>query len=356
MTTQPDLPDVSRLRAIVDGWAGRRVLLVGDVAADHYITGRTHRISREAPVLIVRQTGESIVPGQAGNAAVNLAALGARVTLGTLAGADPQAEPLRQALKKAGVACDGWMPVHGGRTVSKTRILAGSHHTRLQQLLRLDRDEPPPPAAAGEARGRLRHWLEGALAAADIVAVSDYGYDTLDDELWAWLRERTHTLGRELVLDSRHRLGRWRGADLVTPNEWEAMETIGQEGATEPLPPARLARRTVEATGARHLLLKRGNEGMCLLSAKKLEEDPDHEPTRFGVFGRDEAVDTNGAGDTVLATATLARAAGATQLEAAHLANIAAGLTVLKIGAASTTPDELHRALDSWPQALQPAG
>jgi rfaE bifunctional protein kinase chain/domain len=348
MNSHHPLPSRERLASLIHGLSRRRVLLVGDLAADRYLVGRSQRVSREAPVVIVRQTGEFTIPGQAGNTAANLASLGACVSMAALLGDDSEGQSLREELERRGVDTQpGCIVAAGTRTLTKTRILAGSHHTRLQQVARIDREdtgEPSPQAIAalGETLPSLVDWAE-------IVIASDYGYHSINVDIWQRLRHLTRQRGIELVLDSRHRLSVFREADVITPNEPEALELIGHSDALEPPPPEALSAEARRRSGARHVLLKRGNHGMCL------REEASDVPAIFGVHGAEEAVDVSGAGDTVVATLAAARVAGATWLEAAHLANIAAGITVQRVGAASTNPAELLEALHTWPSALQPA-
>jgi len=339
---------------------GGTIALVGDLAADCYQIGETHRVSREAPVLIIRQTEEFVVPGQAGNAAANLAAHGATTLLAGYLGSDSAGADLRACLEERGIDASRLVAIPGARTATKTRILAGGRHTRRQQVVRIDREDCREPDAA--SRQRLREGALSAVAAADACLFSDYGYQAVDDALWCDLRDACRSKRIPLLLDSRHRGARFRGADLATPNEEEALELAGWRRESGVGSGEELARAALEATGAAAILLKRGNEGMVAMardgSATPFATGLD--PARggfatFGVHGAEEPVDVSGAGDTVAATIALALAAGATLLEAAHLSNVAAGVSVGKVGAASVSPEELLRALERWPEELRPA-
>lgn len=360
------LPDADRLRHLARRFGGATIALVGDLAADVYLSGETHRVSREAPVLIVRQTESFVVPGQAGNVARNVAELhrgegapsgggggdgggGGAVRLVAAVGRDAEGERLVERLAAAGVAVEGVVRAPAPHeTNTKTRILAGGTHTRRQQIVRIDRDQalPDDPRLAAAL---LERALE-AVAGAGAVVVSDYGYGIVTEALWQALREACRAASIPLLLDSRHRLGDLRGADVVTPNYEEALELAGHRAPAPRPTKRRLAAACRERAGAGAVVLKCGNEGMAVLG----EDAPDAAAaTLFGVHGAEEPVDVSGAGDTVAAVLALALAAGATLVEAAHLANVAAGIAVSKIGAATVSPAEIDAALAAWPSLLR---
>ncbi len=328
----PSLGKLSDLRPWVDRLAGLQVVVLGDLAADHYLVGQTSRISREAPVLILKKREDSIRPGQAGNAAANLAALGVRVRALGFVGDDPEGGRLKAALEAVGVDSAGVVEVPGARTIVKTRVLAGAHHTTLQQVIRLDDDEGLK--AGPGPRRRLAELALGAAAEADALLVSDYGYGTVDLRLWRRLGRRPRPLR---ALDSRYGLLKLKGADLITPNETEVFAQLEwpAEARGDPTAAGRALKRLARC---RELVMTRGNEGMFVFDGRG-------RLLRLPIFGTDEVTDVTGAGDTVAAVATAVRAAGGSLQAAARLATVAAGLVVMKRGAATVSPEELGQAL-----------
>ena len=335
-------PAVSRedLRERISGFGDRRVVVLGDPVLDVYVYGTTHRISREAPVLIVREDARESRLGGAANAAANLSALGARTTFVGLTGRDDGAAELERLFAARGIAAQ-LMKMNGRHTVTKTRVLAGGSHTTKQQMLRIDRENDRPPEDAD--RERLAGAARGAIAAADAVVISDYGEGWLSG-LYAELAQEAVARGVKVVVDSRFGLDLYRGATAVTPNAPEAEAALGKK----------LDRAEDAASGAEALLerldlsavvLTRGREGMAVAERGR--------PTvLLAAHGAREAVDVTGAGDTVTATFTLALAAGASVVEASMLANCAASIVVQSIGAATLTQEELAATLE----LLDPAG
>ncbi len=330
----------ARLLAVIDRFPRCRVAVVGDLIADEFIYGRLDRVSREAPVLILKYDTTEIVPGGAGNAANNVAALGGRVAVVGLAGRDEAGRRMLAALRgRADLA--GVVRPRGYRTPTKTRILAGGVHSAKQQVVRIDRgvNQPVPAALRDEV---TRHLL-GAVEEADALLVSDYGAGLVTPAVVARaarrLRRRRGTRVPVLV-DSRYDLLRYRGLmTSCTPNEAEVEHLLRVRidddlGVLEKAGRAILARSRAEA-----VLVTRGSRGMALFEPRR--------PTRhIAIFGSDEIADVTGAGDTVIATMTLALAAGASYYEAARLANYAGGLVVMKRGTATVSADELRHAVN----------
>ena len=349
----PDHPfqaDLGPLIELVPLLAGRRVLVVGDMLADHYIVGRTSRISREAPVLILKYQEERTVPGQAANTAANIAALRGRPTVLGLIGRDTAGRALKTALRKAGVDIRGLMEPKGYATLVKTRILAGGHHTARQQVIRIDDDDrsrPPDGATTAVAAALTR-----AADADDgpcVLVVSDYGYGLVGPEVWEAATAAARRRGIPLILDSRHQMNLLRGATLVTPNEEEAVIASGPGAALSSGPGSGAARdidavgrALLRATGAANVLITRGNEGMALFRPRRAA-------VRFPIHGTDECTDVTGAGDTVVAAVSLAMAAGADPERAARLANMAGAVVVGKLGTATASAIELLAAMGAGP-------
>lgn len=325
-----------------------KIGVLGDFAADHYLVGSTSRISREAPVLILKKRNENVLPGQAGNSAVNLASLGVQCTAFGVVGDDAQGDALLTALQQRGVDTTGLAVSTECRTIVKTRILAGAHHAALQQVIRLDDDEGL--VFSDLVMRDMRERLTDALPDLDALLVSDYGYGTANLELWKLaggaVRGSVLRGGRKKksvlrVLDSRYGLGKFKQADVITPNETEVFEHLGIRNYRK-ADPLEAGRKLMDLTKCKGLIMTRGNEGMIVFDEKG-------KTTQVPIFGSDEVTDVTGAGDTVSAVVTAVRAAGGSLAEAARLANVAAGLVVMKLGAASVTPGELRTALSDEP-------
>lgn len=336
-------PDGARRKALLGrlkALGGAKIAVLGDFAADHYLVGMTSRISREAPVLILKKLEDYVRPGQAGNSAANLAALGCKCFAFGAVGKDADGEALLEALGERGVDASGIVAVEGARTIVKTRVLSGAHHTTLQQVIRLDDDEGLTIPAS--ARRQLIGRLEDVARTLDAILISDYGYGTVNRALWNLIgraRRRRSSGGKPAlrILDSRYGLGQFKDADVITPNETEVFTHLGIKrfaGAD----PVEAGRRLLERTRAKAMIMTRGNEGMIVFDGRAA-------PKSIPIFGSDEVTDVTGAGDTVAATIAAVLASGGALLEAAQLANIAAGLVVMKRGAATVSVPEIERAL-----------
>lgn len=329
--------DLLALAECVEKFASKTVVLLGDFVADEFQYGEISRVSREAPVLILRHRETKLVPGGGANAANNLAALGARVRAVTAVGRDQEGDALVEYFRARRVDVSGIVRVQGWPTPTKTRFLAGWAHTVGQQVLRVDREPQTPLPQAMQKK--LRQLLQAKLRSADALAVSDYGFGVAAPDLVRQARKKGRN-GLVITLDARYQLSAYArtGVTSATPNEAELESlhhtAIGQN--VEEL--ARCGRETLTAMKLRSLLVTRGRDGMALFEERG-------GLTRIPIHGSQQAVDVTGAGDTVLAAYTLALACGASALEAAHIANIAGGLVVMKRGTATVTRDELLEAI-----------
>jgi D-glycero-beta-D-manno-heptose-7-phosphate kinase len=329
--------DLVALSEIVERFVTKTVVLLGDFVADAFQFGDITRVSREVPVLILRHRETQIVPGGGANAASNFASLGAKVHPISAVGDDSAGDALFQAFRAKRIDVSGIVRVKGWTTPTKTRFLAGWTHTVGQQVLRVDYEpkEPLPQTS----RRRLQERLSKRIKSADAVAISDYGFGVARPED---VRRISPALNENvpLTLDSRYRLTDFTRAGITaaTPNEAELEalhhKTIGRNLAE--------LERCGESTRAQlrlsSLLVTRGRDGMAVFQAG---QSAIHVP----VHGSDEAVDVTGAGDTVLAAYTLGLASGASPLEAAHIANIAGGIVVMKRGTATVSREELLQAI-----------
>ncbi len=327
-------PESDALAAILGRFARAEVVVAGDFMADEYVYGETERISREAPVLIVRYERSELQPGGAGNAAQNLAALGVRVRAVGVVGDDGPGARLGEALAAARVDVRGLQRVRGRATESKTRILAGGRSTRRQQMLRVDR--APEAELPASARARFLRDLRRAARGAHAVLASDYGSGALDDRALAHLRELARA-GVPVCVDSRYRLTAFTGLTMLKPNEPE-LEAASGISAGGPGGVERAARALQRRIRCDQLLVTRGRNGMSLF---RKGAPPLHLPAH----GSLDAVDVTGAGDTVAAAYSAALAAGGDPASAARLANVAGALVVAKPGTATVSWDELAAEL-----------
>jgi rfaE bifunctional protein kinase chain/domain len=336
----------ARLREIVARFAGRTVAVVGDLILDEYVFGRPARISREAPVLILRFTEREISLGGAANAMNNVHALGARVVPIGVVGGDAPGEELRGLLRASGIETDGLVTEERRRTPVKTRVMAGGYQATRQQVVRIDREPVTEPHPATD--DALVERVSALAARADAVIISDYGYGAVTPRVLERLRSVARGAGAIVTVDSRYDLPRFTGLTAATPNEAElealAGQTVDDERSVE-----KAGRQLLERLDARLLLVTRGSRGMALLERGTFDG---HGPSRSGdgttfipIHGTDEIADVTGAGDTVISTFTVALAAGATPVEAATLANVAGGLVVMKRGTATIAAAELTQAL-----------
>jgi rfaE bifunctional protein kinase chain/domain len=329
--------DLLRLLDVVSGFARQTVCVLGDFVLDEFVSGEISRVSREAPVLILRHRRTESYPGGAANAALNLASLGARVLAVGAVGDDAGGRELLERFRAHKIDTRGVARVRGWTTPVKTRYLAGWTHTTEQQVLRVDRE---PQATLPDAASKtIERNGRRAARAADAVLVSDYGFGSATPALVAKLA------AKRVTLDSRYRFLEYRGCGITaaTPNESELEAAYHAAIGADKVRLDELGSRARGELGAAALLVTRGKDGLAVFEAPAGNSPaPSH---HLPIYGSDEAVDVTGAGDTVIAVFTLALAAGASSLEAAHLANYAGGIVVMKRRTATLTRSELETAL-----------
>ncbi|HUR21668.1 MAG TPA: PfkB family carbohydrate kinase [Vicinamibacterales bacterium] len=346
MTTQ----DRQRYQDLVARFPQARIVVAGDLIADEFLYGRVERVSREAPVLILKYDTTEILPGGAGNAANNVVALGARVRVVGTVGHDDAGRRLLSALpSKANTR--GVVRVRGYVTPVKTRVLAGGVHSAKQQVVRIDRTGPALTSRQQAAAvRRVEDALASALSTADVVIVSDYGSGIYTPALIARAEAKAAGKGRGatrravdpayvgrvpmILVDSRYGLAGFRGVTACTPNEAEVESLLGVTIGDDPTALEKAGRSLLRKLQSRAVLITRGSRGMALFEPGR---PTDHIP----IVGSDQIADVTGAGDTVIATFGLALASGATFGEAARLANYAGGLVVMKRGTATVSAAEL---------------
>jgi rfaE bifunctional protein kinase chain/domain len=326
-----------RLREVVRSFRGRRVLVLADLVADEFVYGRVERISREAPVLILRYDGTDVRLGGGANAVHNIRTLGGSpIPFGVL-GPDAQGARLRVLLREKGISPAGIVTEPGYVTPVKTRILAGGVHSTKQQIVRIDKatglKERSPARRAVLAR------LKGFRGRVDGVLVSDYGFGLLTPAVVGAAVAFARRRGIPVTVDSRFALLASRGMTAVTPNEAEVETALGVRIGHDRKRLEAAGRALLRRLGVKAVLITRGSHGMALF-------EPGREPLHIPIHGSDEVADVTGAGDTVIATFTLALAAGATPAEASLLANYAGGIVVMKRATATVSSEELLAAVD----------
>ena len=334
-------PEQERLTAIVRRFPQSKVVVVGDLVADQFLYGEISRVSREAPVLILRYERTETTPGGAANCACNLSVLDARAVIIGVVGEDEAGHALVEKLRSSKVDCDRLVMSPKVRTTTKVRVLAGQIHSTRQQVIRIDYEGQP--LADDELRAELRGRLREEVRDADAVIISDYSYGLADAEMVLAVREATRERNIPVLVDSRFGLTRFTGFTSATPNEDEVEHLLRQK-FTDDAQLEQAGRGMREELGSRALLITRGSRGMLLL-----EEGA--EPLHMEAVGAREAVDVTGAGDTVIATYALGLASGASHPDAARLANHAGGLVVMKRGTATINRQELLSSVLRWGEA-----
>ncbi len=327
-----------RLIQHLDRFATVRVLVVGDLALDEFLTGQVERVSREAPVLILRHEVTQQVPGGGANAVYNLAQLGAQVKAAGLVGQDEQGRALREIFAATGIDTAGVFIDPQRPTVTKSRISGHARQSVTQQIVRIDRKSDELPDLA--LQQQVADYIQKQVGQVDIVICSDYGDGLLTKPVIQ--AALTHS---RVVVDAQIDLQRYAGATLFTPNLPEAEQAVGYAIAT-PETLRQAGKDLLTLTQAQHILITRGEEGMSLFDQTGTEQV-------IPAFNRTDVFDVTGAGDTVAATLTLALAAGASPWEAAVLGNLAASLVVRQFGTATTTPEAIKAALQELVSAAE---
>jgi rfaE bifunctional protein kinase chain/domain len=342
MTKHPK--ETERLRKIVESFAKITVTVVGDLVADEFVFGEISRVSREAPVLILKHRERTVVPGGGANAINNLADLGVNVLPVGVVGDDEAGRLLLKAFRHKRIPLSGVLKDKSYTTVTKTRILAGMTHTARQQVVRVDRE--PETAPNQHLRRELVLAAREYARASDALLISDYGYGAASPAILNAIRERGRLDGVPVILDSRYRMLEYSGAIAATPNEPEVEAALGLRIGNDWSRLCSAGEQVMSRMKLQSLVITRGRDGMAAFAGK-------HKPVDIPIFGSDQVADVTGAGDTVIATFAAAFAAGASTEEAAHLANYAGGIVVMKRGTATVSRQELLDALDKSPPATR---
>jgi D-glycero-beta-D-manno-heptose-7-phosphate kinase len=342
MTKHPKETD--RLKKIVEAFPKTTVTVLGDLVADEFVYGEISRVSREAPVLILKHRERTVVPGGGANAVCNLADLDVNVLPVGVIGDDEAGRLLVKAFRHRHIAVSGVLKDKGHTTVTKTRILAGMTHSPRQQVVRVDR-EPETPPNSHLTRELVLAAREYARAS-DALLVSDYGYGSATPAILNAVRAKGRLGGIPVTLDSRFRMLEYAGVTAATPNEPEIEECLRMKIGQNWSKVVTAGEQLMTRMKLESLVITRGRDGMVAFAER-------HKPVDIPIYGSDEVADVTGAGDTVIATFTAGLAAGATTEEAAQLANYAGGIVVMKRGTATVTRQELLHALESTPPATR---
>lgn len=330
-------PGLAKASALLASFSKLRVVVLGDLMLDEYVFGETTRISREAPVLILKHERTMSLPGGGANPVSNIASLGAQAIPVGVLGMDRAAETLHDIFQDKGVDTSGITAEPGRTTPVKIRVLAGGHNTARQQVIRLDHEAEGAIAKASEAA--VLKALDARLHGAHALIISDYGNGLMTPGLLKYVNGLAQRRPKLVIcVDSRYQLGQYRGITVITPNETEAAPAAGFEDYREADLDA-IGRGLLKRTGAKMVLVTRGSRGMSLFRRARRDDVP--------VCGSTEIVDVNGAGDSVAACMTLALAAGAEPALAMRLANAAGGVAVMQRGPASVTREEILALLKS---------
>jgi D-glycero-beta-D-manno-heptose-7-phosphate kinase len=338
--------EVERLHRIIESFPKITITVLGDLVADEFVFGEISRVSREAPVLILRHRDRTVVPGGGANAVNNLAELGVNVLPVGAIGDDEPGRLLLKYFRHKRIPVSGVLKDKSFTTVTKTRILAGMTHNARQQVVRVDREPANPPSQ--HLTRELFLAAREYLRASDALLVSDYGYGSATPALVNALRQARGKAGSlPLILDSRYRLLEYSGVTAATPNEPEIEAALGIRIGQNWNKLISAGEQIMQRMKLQSLVITRGRDGMVAF-------DQQHAPIDIPIFGSDEVTDVTGAGDTVIAAFSAAMAAGASTHEAAQVANYAGGIVVMKRGTATVSREELLGALEKAPPSTRP--
>lgn len=337
--------EAESLIKIVQAFPKVTVTVLGDMVADEFVFGEISRVSREAPVLILKHRERTVVPGGAANAVNNLADLGVNVLPVGVVGDDEPGRLLLKYFRHKHIAVSGVLKEKSYTTVTKTRILAGMTHTARQQVVRIDRE--PPEAPNQHMTRELYLAARNYSHASDALLVSDYGYGAATPALMTALQTKGKLGTLPVVVDSRYRMLQYRDVTAATPNEPEVEEALGIRIGQDWNRLIEAGHQVMGHMKLQSLVITRGRDGMVAFDRK-------HRPADIPIFGSDQVADVTGAGDTVISAFTAALAAGATTEEAAQLANYAGGIVVMKRGTATVSQEELLHAIEQTPPLTRP--
>jgi rfaE bifunctional protein kinase chain/domain len=336
--------ETEHLRKVVEAFPRLTITVLGDMVADEFVFGEISRVSREAPVLILRHRERTVVPGCGANAVNNLADLGVNVLPVGILGNDDPGRLLLRHFRHKHIPVTGILRNKTYATVTKTRVLAGLPHTWRQQVVRIDRE--PDALPDRHLQRELALATREYLRVSDALLVSDYGYGAATPQILNAARSK-QSASVPVVLDSRHRMLEFSGITAATPNEPEVEEALGITIGQDWDKLCAAGDEIVNRMKLDSLVITRGRDGMVAFPGK-------HRAADIPIFGSDQVTDVTGAGDTVIAAFTAALAAGASAEDAAHIANYAGGIVVMKRGTATVSNQELLDAIAQSPPTTRP--
>jgi len=318
------------IRRAIRAFKNRKVIVWGDIILDEYTYTSSNRVSREAPVLITEFDSSRFLLGGAGNVLMNIKTLGGIPVPVGFVGGNETGERIRGVLRQEDIRTDGILSLEGFESPRKTRIMAGGEHTKKQQVLRIDRIfRGAIPAGAYR---RLERILSELISESPLLLISDYLQQSVTGS--AYRRVKSKFPGKGYLVDSREHFNQFHGASYITPNEPEIKRLFVQPAATRNMDYLQMGRHLIRRLDLDGVVLKRGQEGMMVILK-------DRDPVVISIHGGRDIVDVTGAGDTVLAVLGLGMMAGLEVLDAARLANTAAGLVVMREGAYALPQDQL---------------
>ena len=308
----------------------KNIVIVGDLVADQFLRGMITRVSREAPVFILRHDETETFAGGAANATVNVSSLGGNAVLVGVVGKDANGKALLESLQRSKVDCNFILSSENIQTTTKIRVLAGQHYAPRQQVIRIDYENTNEIDAG--LREELKQNLLFAAEDADAIIISDYNYGVANKEIGQLANEIAKDKNIPLLVDSRFNLQNFPNATTATPNQEEVEQILGENFTNKDCDDL------CENLGYESLLVTCGNKGMMLIEKGKT-------PIQLDAVGSKEPLDVTGAGDTVIAAYALGLACGLSFAESANIANHAGGIVVMKKGTASVSLDELIESL-----------
>ncbi len=332
----------SKLMEIVENLPKAKIGIIGDFVLDQFIYGHSTRISREAPVLILKENRRTELPGGGANTLNNCLSLGIQAHALTVVGKDSAGDTLKSILHDNGLKPENceFITSDKASTTTKSRILGGLRHSTAQQIVRVDREVP---LIADESINRaIIEGLGKMHENIDVLIIADYGLGVISEPVKTFIKRTIIPAGVKVLVDSRFGMLGYEGFYGITPNITEVEEVLGEDIGNEIEKIERLGNDLRVKLNLNMLVITRGKFGMTLVEDAGISHIP--------CFGRDEVADVTGAGDTVIAVLASALAAGASSLEASHLSNIAGGLVVQKQGTATLTRDELKNAISTLSQ------
>lgn len=319
------------LVTIGENFPNKKIVIVGDLVADQFLHGTISRVSREAPVLILRHDETETLAGGAANAAVNVASLGGKAVLVGILGNDRNGRALLQKLNNSKVNCDFVSTSEKVQTTTKVRVLAGQYYAPRQQVIRIDYENKE--TIDSDLQEELKKSLVLSAENADAIIISDYNYGAAGANIAQTAREIAAAEKIPLLVDSRFNLRNFQNATTATPNQDEVEQILGKDFTEQDCV------NLCKNLGYQSLLITCGNKGMILI-------EPGKQSVRIEAVGAKEPIDVTGAGDTVIAAYALGLASKLSFTDAAKLANHAGGIVVMKKGTASVSLAELVNSLE----------